>query len=125
MKKRNVIISSTCVLLLMVGAWFFWGKSPKNNIRLVTEKATRNTIRNVVTATGTVEPVISVEVGTQVSGIIDKIYLDYNTVVKKGQLIAAMDKVTWVSELQAAKSEVARNNTERDFLPSNYSRIEK
>lgn len=54
---------------------------------------------DVVVATGTVEPVTKVDVGTQVSGIIDRIYVDYNSVVKKGQLIAEMDKVTLQAEL--------------------------
>ncbi|EKC78899.1 periplasmic component of efflux system, partial [human gut metagenome] len=51
-----------------------------------------------MTATGTVEPVTQVEVGTQVSGIIDKLYADYNDQVKAGQLIAEMDKVTLQAE---------------------------
>jgi HlyD family secretion protein len=60
-----------------------------------------------VTATGTVEPVTQVEVGTQVSGIIDKLYADYNDQVKAGQLIAEMDKVTLQAELESAQAQLA------------------
>ncbi len=63
-------------------------------------------ISNSVTATGTIEPVTEVEVGTQVSGIIDKIYVDYNSVVTKGQLIAEMDRATLQSELASQTSNV-------------------
>lgn len=71
-----------------------------------TAKVEKATIGNSVTATGTVEAVTSVEVGTQVSGIIDKIYVDYNSPVKKGQVIAELDKTNLLSELRSATSQL-------------------
>ena len=72
----------------------FGGSKAKHEISFETDVVKRGVISNSVTATGTIEPVTEVEVGTQVSGIIDKIYVDYNSIVTKGQLIAEMDKVT-------------------------------
>ena len=75
-----------------------------------------------MTATGTVEPVTQVEVGTQVSGIIDKLYADYNDQVKAGQLIAEMDKVTLQAELESAQAQLASSKTEYEYQTKNYAR---
>jgi HlyD family secretion protein len=80
------------------------------------------TISNSITATGTIEPVTEVEVGTQVSGIIDKIYIDYNSTVTKGQLIAEMDKVTLQSELQSASASYSGSKAEFDYQKKLYER---
>lgn len=104
MKKRNILIGA-CVLVAAAGLWIALRPSEKSGITLETAPTERITIRNSVTATGTVEPVTEVEVGTQVSGIIDKLYADYNDVVKAGQLIAEMDKVTLQAELASCKTE--------------------
>ena len=69
-----------------------------------TAKVAPANLMNSVTATGTIEPVTSVTVGTQVSGIVSKLYVDYNTVVKKGQVIAELDKTNLVSQLNASKA---------------------
>ena len=95
------------------GIWFFTGKTSKGGIRLETAKVGRSSISNTVTATGTVEPVTEVEVGTQVSGIIDKLYADYNDVVKAGQLIAEMDKVNLKAELASAEAQLARSSSKK------------
>lgn len=81
----------------------------------MTEKVTRGNISNSITATGTIEPVTEVEVGTQVSGIIDKIYIDYNSVVKQGEVIAEMDKVTLLSDLQSAQATYNGAKAEYDY----------
>ena len=93
MDKKKLIMGGVAVILIAGGVFLFTGKSSKGGIKLETAKVGRSTITNTVTATGTVEPVTEVEVGTQVSGIIDKLYADYNDVVKAGQLIAEMDKI--------------------------------
>ena len=94
MKKGKLITIGGAIVVLALCGYFFMGTSSKGKISFQTEKVTRNSMTDVVVATGTVEPVTKVDVGTQVSGIIDRIYVDYNSVVKKGQLIAEMDKVT-------------------------------
>ena len=75
-----------------------------------------------MTATGTIEPVIEVEVGTQVSGIIDKIYVDYNSVVTKGQLIAEMDRITLQSELASQQATYDGAKAEFEYQKKNYER---
>lgn len=87
-----------------------------------TAATTRVDIRNSVTATGTVEPVTLVEVGTQVSGIIDKLYVDYNDRVTAGQLIAEMDKVTLEADLKQAEAQLASSKTEYEYRMKNYIR---
>ncbi len=81
--------------------------SKEPQFELITEPASMQDVSTSITATGTIEPVTSVEVGTQVSGIIDKIYVDYNSVVKKGQVIAELDKTNLLSELSNAQSNLA------------------
>jgi len=90
--------------------------------RLVTEEAQLRDLSSSVTATGTIEPVTSVEVGTQVSGIIDKIYVDYNSDVTKGQVIAELDKTNLLSELSNAKSNMANAQSTLRYQQSNYNR---
>lgn len=102
--------------------FLFTGKSSKGGIKLETAKVGRSTITNTVTATGTVEPVTEVEVGTQVSGIIDKLYADYNDVVKAGQLIAEMDKINLQAELRSAEAQLASSKTEFEYQQKNYAR---
>lgn len=80
-------------------------------------------ISSSVTATGTVEPVKQVEVGTQVSGIISKIYVDYNSVVKEGQLIAELDMSVLKTELESSRANLNSAKVEYDYQTRNYERI--
>lgn len=105
-----------------VGAYLLFGSASKPKINWQTTKVARNSMSDMVSATGTVEPVTMVEVGTQVSGIIDKIYVDYNSVVKKGQLIAEMDKVTLQAELESQEAQLANAKAEYDYQQRNYAR---
>ena len=122
MNKKKLIIGIVGVLVVAGGIWFFTGKTSKGGIRLETAKVGRSSISNTVTATGTVEPVTEVEVGTQVSGIIDKLYADYNDVVKAGQLIAEMDKVNLKAELASAEAQLASSKSEFEYQQKNYAR---
>lgn len=79
-------------------------------------------VSTTITATGTIEPVTKVEVGTQVSGIISKIYVDYNSTVKKGQVIAELDKTNLLSELASAQSNLANAQSNFNFQQSNFNR---
>ncbi|MBO4564558.1 MAG: efflux RND transporter periplasmic adaptor subunit [Bacteroidaceae bacterium] len=78
-----------------------------------------------ITATGTIEPVTQVEVGTQVSGIIDRIYVDYNSEVHKGQVIAELDKTNLLSELASAKSNLANYQSNLNYQTSNFNRYKQ
>ena len=110
-------------ILVIIGIiWMFNGSNDEKKISYATSAVQRGTISNSITATGTIEPVTEVEVGTQVSGIIDKIYVDYNSEVKKGQLIAEMDKITLQSELQSARATYDGNKAEYDYQKKLYDR---
>lgn len=92
------------VLVVAVSVWAFSGSKRKEQVDFVTEKVAPGNIQSSITATGTIEPVTSVTVGTQVSGIVSKLYVDYNSVVKKGQVIAELDKSNLTSQLNSAKA---------------------
>lgn len=94
----------------------------KSNIALKTVKAEKGEISEMVTATGTVESVTQVDVGTQVTGIIDKLYVDYNSEVKKGQLIAEIEKTLLESELKSAEANVETAKITYEYNKLNFDR---
>ena len=112
-----------CVAAAVVLVLFFAGKGGRQKeILYGTAVAGKGDVAIYVTATGTIEPVTEVEVGTQVSGIIDKLYADYNSIVKEGQLIAEMDKVTLESDLASAKATYEGSEAEYVYQKKNYER---
>ena len=120
-----ILTTAVAVVVVAGGYWMLGGPEGKSTVDFATETVTKGNVSNFITATGTIEPVTEVEVGTQVSGIIDKIYVDYNSVVKKGELIAEMDKVTLQSELQSAKATYDGNEAEYDYQKKLYDRNRK
>ena len=118
--KSKVLLFACCAAF--VTAIFLSGCSKKSTITYVTSKAQKQDIKTTITATGTIEPVTQVEVGTQVSGIIAKIYVDYNSVVKKGQVIAELDKTNLVSELTSAQSNLANAQSNLTYQTANFNR---
>ena len=97
-------------------------RKKKQAVTFDTAKVELANIKNSVTATGSVEPVTSVTVGTQVSGIISRLYVDYNTVVKKGQIIAELDKTNLISELNTAKANLSSAQSSLNYESANYKR---
>ena len=123
MSKKKIISMAVGVIIVAgLAIWAFGGEAKKRKVVYETTTVSRSDISNSVTATGTIEPVTEVEVGTQVSGIIDKLYADYNSVVTKGQLIAEMDKVTLQSELASQKATYDGAKAEYDYQQKNYER---
>ena len=122
MKKKLSIICLAGIAVIAGGIFLFSGKKAGGGMKLETDKVSRNSISNVVTATGTVEPVTEVDVGTQVSGIVSKLYADYNDVVTAGQLIAKMDTVTLHAELQSATAQLNKSKSEFEYQQKNYAR---
>jgi len=125
-KKRKMILLSVLVVIIGFSVWFFTkGKGTKEALSVQTKEVTCGDILTAVTATGTIKPLITVEVGTQVSGEISKIYVDYSSVVKKGQKLAELDRstlnATWISS--KASFESAEN--ELEYQRSNYERIKQ
>lgn len=123
MKKTNKTWIALAVLAAaVVAAWLLPGKKKSEKITFVTAKVEAANIRNSVTATGTIEPVTEVTVGTQVSGIVSKLYVDYNSVVKKGQVIAELDKTNLTSELNTAKANLASAQSSLSYEKANHQR---
>lgn len=124
MKSKKTIVVGLCVVVLLgLSAYLFMGGKAEQEINYETAKVQRATIGSTVTATGTIEPVTKVEVGTQVSGIISKIYVDYNSEVKKGQLIAELDRTNLMSELASAKSNLEAAGSDLSYQKANHSRM--
>ena len=121
-KKRIIQLAVGAIVVAGICYWLTGGKETKQKVTYDTATVTRGTIAASVTATGTIEPVTEVEVGTQVSGIIDKIYVDYNSIVTKGQLIAEMDRVTLQSELASQRANYNGAKAEYDYQKSLYER---
>lgn len=121
MKKKTYIIIGVVAIVALLAYMMFGGKEEKP-VTYVTQEVKAATITTSVTATGTIEPVTSVTVGTQVSGIVAHLYVDYNSVVKKGQVIAELDKTNLMSELASAKANLASVRSNLQYQKSNYER---
>jgi len=96
--KRYLVAGAVAVAILAAGVYLYLKSTPKPSYRM--GKVERGTILSTVTATGTLNAVITVQVGTQVSGTIQKLFVDYNSVVKKGQPIAQIDPSIFTSQVQ-------------------------
>ena len=117
MKKLSL---AGVVALIIAAVFASCSEEPKTTF--TTAKIERGNIQNSITATGTIEPVTSVTVGTQVSGIVSKLYVDYNSVVKKGQVIAELDKTNLISELNTAKANLSSAQSTLNYEQANHNR---
>ena len=125
MKKISKIwIIVAAMLVVAIGSWIFSGGKKNKEIQFETEKIARANLQNSVTATGTIEPVTSVTVGTQVSGIVSKLYVDYNSKVTKGQVIAELDRTNLTSELNTAKANLSSAQSSLNYEKANHQRYE-
>ena len=121
MKKKAYIIAGVTVIIAAVVAFFALDKK-EDGVTYATATVATSNISTSVTATGTIEPVTSVSVGTQVSGIVAHLYVDYNSVVKKGQVIAELDKTNLLSELASAKANLASSKANLAYQANNFKR---
>lgn len=119
-KKTLVIVAVAAIAALAV--WLLSGGKKEEKITFDTAAVAPANIMNSITATGTIEPVTSVTVGTQVSGIVSKLFVDYNSVVKKGQVIAELDKTNLMSQLNTAKTQLATAQCQLNYQTANYKR---
>lgn len=127
MKKKifsKVWIAMILVVVIAVVVWLLSGGKKEEQINYKQEKVATHTLQNSITATGTIEAVTSVTVGTQVSGIVNKLYVDYNSVVKKGQVIAELDKTNLISELNTAKANLASTESNLSYQSANMKRYQ-
>lgn len=119
-KKTLVIVAVAAIAALAV--WLLSGGKKEEKLTFDTAAVAPANIMNSITATGTIEPVTSVTVGTQVSGIVSKLFVDYNSVVKKGQVIAELDKTNLMSQLNTAKTQLATAQSQLNYQTANYKR---
>lgn len=123
-KLSKVWVVVAIVVIIAVAVWAFSGGKKEQQISFDTAPVALANIQNSITATGTIEPVTSVTVGTQVSGIVSKLYVDYNSVVKKGQVIAELDKTNLLSQLATAKTQLATAQSQLNYQTANYKRYQ-
>jgi len=124
--KRKIIYAIVMIGIIVTGFFIFrLFSSGKQVIQVGTEKVGRATISNTVTATGTIKASVTVEVGTQVSGKINKLYVDYNSVVKKNQLLAVLDTESLESTLEQSKATLDQAQAEYEYQKANYERYEQ
>ena len=121
-KLSKVWLVVAVVIIVAIVAWALSGSKKEEQISFETAAVAPANIMNSITATGTIEPVTSVTVGTQVSGIVSKLYVDYNSVVKKGQVIAELDKTNLMSQLNTAKTQLATAQSQLNYQTANYKR---
>ena len=127
MKKKKITVYIIIIALIIIVGAFLWikfsHKKSDYKVTFNTTTITKGSLSSTVTATGTVNPIKQVEVGTQVSGIVNKIYVDYNSVVKKNQVIAELDKTNLQNELSAKKSSCETALNEFEYQKKNFQRV--
>lgn len=124
MKNKKLWMAIGAVAIIIIFVWKCSGGKKEQEVSFETGKVEYQDIHTSITATGTIEPVTSVTVGTQVSGIVSKLYVDYNTVVKKGQVIAELDKTNLTSELNRAKAELTSAQSTLTYEQANFKRYQ-
>ena len=122
MKNKKVWMGIGAVVVIALVVWMCSGGKKEQKAEFSTAKVEKQNISTSITATGTIEPVTSVTVGTQVSGIVSKLYVDYNSIVKKGQVIAELDKTNLISELNRAKADLSSAQSTLNYETANYNR---
>lgn len=123
---KKIIIFIIIIVLLCIP---FIIKNKSNKVQYIIDSVKERTITQIVEATGTIEPVNTVDIGSQVSGLISNIYVDYNSEVKKGQLLAQIDTSLFEAQLQQAianinnaKATLAKNQAQLDYDSKTYNR---
>ena len=124
MKNKKIWWAVGAVVLIALAVWLLSGGKKEEKVSFETAKIEKQDIHTSITATGTIEPVTSVTVGTQVSGIVAKLYVDYNSVVKKGQVIAELDKTNLISELNRAKADLSSAQSTLNYETANFKRYQ-
>jgi len=121
--KKNLLYIGSAVVLIVIGFFVYTSfGSTEKTVSFETAKIGKGSISNTITATGTLEAIKTVEVGTQVSGVIEKILVDFNSQVKKGQLLAQLDETPLMAQLEQSKSTVDQSNAEVKYQKATYDR---
>ncbi|SHM78830.1 HlyD family secretion protein [Chitinophaga jiangningensis] len=123
-KYKRVIIIVVAVLLALLLIWYFFFRKPPVKTTFTTEFPQYGTIATTVTATGTIQPVDTVAVGTQVSGYLKYLYVDFNSNVKKGQLLAQLDQTLFQASVDQFSGQLAVANSNLTYQTANFGRQE-
>ncbi|MBO4645922.1 MAG: efflux RND transporter periplasmic adaptor subunit [Bacteroidales bacterium] len=122
-KKKIIIWSVVGVVVIAVFLFFKFHGGKMEMYRVISEPSQRDSIEITVTATGEIQPVNKVEVGTQVSGIVQKLYVDYNSHVTKGQLLAELDRSTLQEQVNQAQANVTSAQSALTLSKQNFERV--
>jgi HlyD family secretion protein len=120
--KKYIIASSIVLVILAITTYFYLNQNDAVIIEAKTILAKKGNVNTMITATGTMEPITQVEVGTQVSGVVEKIYVDYNSEVKQGQLIAELDKTNLNASKIQAQAVYDNAVNQRNYMKTIYDR---
>jgi HlyD family secretion protein len=121
-KKYKWVIWVLVIIGAGIGIWFWKFRKEEKPVVLETEQPRYGFIATSVTATGTIQPVDTVSVGTQVSGTISKVYVDFNDKVKKGQLLAEIDKTILGAQRDQIAANLRQARANQEYQKSNYDR---
>lgn len=124
MKKKNIILVAVVAIVLLVILYMCSGKKNSSKVTFENTKVTRNDIATSITATGTLQA-DTVNVGTQVSGLVTKVFADYNSVVKKGQIVAELDKTTLEADLKSKIASMKSALSEWQYQAKNFGRYKQ
>lgn len=122
-KKFWVILGIIAALIIAIIVVFAVKKGKHAEMQINTVRSTMDSIEVTVTATGELQPVYKVDVGTQVSGIVERIYVDFNSVVKKGQLLAELDRSNLNEQLTQAQTSVSNAKSNLTLAQQQYDRV--
>jgi HlyD family secretion protein len=123
--KLKIIIITTIIIGLIILMYLLFGGASQGKKNFTFAEVTRGNLNVIITSSGTLEATSTVDVGTQVSGKITKIYVDFNSEVKKGQLLAVIDTVNLVAEVRDAQASLAKAKAEYDQKASVHERNKK
>ena len=124
-KKRKGLVWIIIIALVAAGVvlYLMFGRTAKQ-LQMTTKAATEGVVEITVMATGTLQPVDKVDVGTQVSGIVEEIHVDFNSVVKKGDLLAVLDTKTLKEKVTQAQASLASAQADLKYAQTNYNRTQ-
>jgi HlyD family secretion protein len=125
MKKKSILVLSFLTMALVVSILYFTNRKNKQEVTFITATAQYGAITNSVMVTGTLQPLDTVSVGAQVSGVVSAIYVDFNSVVTKGQLLAKMDTSIIMAEMELATADLTSARSNSTFQESNFERQEQ
>lgn len=122
MRKYKGVIITIVIILLLVAIWYFFIRKKPIPVSFETAQPAYGHIATTVTATGTIQPVDTVAVGTQVSGTLKYLYVDFNSQVKKGQLLGELDKDLFQAQVDQLRANLQVSQANLAYQKNNYER---